>query len=95
MSKREEVIKKKRERLEWLEDRALPKARHYLDKAEEDLRRAESDLKSWSASHDEITGEIEELETEIELLKEVPKPQPTVGSWEDHTGMAGWIPNSF
>lgn len=80
------MIDKKRKRLKWLEDRALPKAEHYRDKAKENLKLAERELATWGTSYDEITEEIEELETEIELLEEVgvdKDSEPPVGSWSD------------
>lgn len=97
MSKSEEILNKKRKRLEWLEDRALPKARHYLNDAEERLKKAKSDVEAWSNAYNEASEEIAELEDEIQILEYAArliannnKSQPVVGSWEDHTGMSAW-----
>lgn len=97
MSKSEEILNKKRTRLAVLEDRTLPKASHYLNDAEERLKKAKSDVETWRNAYNEASEEIEELESEIqileyaaELIESNNKPQPVVGSWEDHTGMRGW-----
>lgn len=96
MSKSEEILNKKRKRLEWLEDRALPKASHYLNDAEERLKKAKSDVETWRNAYNEASEEIEELESEIDILEYAAeliannKSRPVSGSWEDHTGMSAW-----
>lgn len=96
MSKNEEILNKKRKRLEWLEDRALPRASHYLNDAKERLKKAKSDVEAWSNAYNEASEEIAELEDEIDILEYAArliaknKSQPVSGSQEDHTGMSAW-----